>query len=293
MEFPTSLPLPRRLLGQLDEFERRTASGEPPAQPRDAATVILLRDGAAGDGVPEASGPEAYLLRRASTMKFAPGAYVFPGGSVDRRDLDHTVTWAGPTPREWADRLRVDVPVARGLLCAAVRETFEESGILLAGPTEGSVVADTTGDDWEADRQELIDRTLSLAEFLDRRRLVLRSDLLRAWAHWITPEFEPRRYNTYFFVAALPDGQRTRAVGGEADRVAWLHPHGALDAYRRGEMMLMPPTAMTLAELAALGSVADVLADGDTRALEPRMPRAVRTDEGAYLVLPGHPEYQR
>ncbi len=90
-----------------------------------------------------------------------------------------TVAWAGPSPSEWATRLGVDEAIARALVCAAVRETFEESGVLLAGPSADSVVADTTGEDWEADRVALETRALSFTDFLDRRGLVLRTDLLR------------------------------------------------------------------------------------------------------------------
>ena len=107
---------------------------------------------------------------------------VFPGGGVDPRDYDTDVAWAGPTPAEWAARLGVDEDMARALVCAAVRETFEESGVLLAGPSADEVVADTTGDDWEADRVALESRELSMTDFLVRRGLVLRTDLLGAWA---------------------------------------------------------------------------------------------------------------
>ena len=96
------------------------------------------------------------------------------------------------------------------------------------------MVGDTTGDDWEADRAALVARELSFAEFLARRGLVLRSDLLGAWARWITPEFEPRRYDTWFFVAALPEGQRTRNASTEADRTVWIRPADAADGLRPG-----------------------------------------------------------
>jgi 8-oxo-dGTP pyrophosphatase MutT (NUDIX family) len=189
------------------------------AAPRDASTVILLRDSPAGLLV--------YLLRRVSSMKFAPGAYVFPGGSVDRRDGDVTIGWAGPSPAEWGAAFGADETIARELVCAAVRETFEESGVLLAGPAEDAIVPDTSADDWEADRESLLDRSSSLAELLARRGLVLRGDLLRPWAHWITPEIEVRRYDTRFFVAALPEGQHTRDVSTESDRVLWIRPADA------------------------------------------------------------------
>ena len=196
------LPLSSALADRAREYAAGVRS---PVEPRQAATVALLR--------PRAGGPEVYLLRRHSGMAFAHGMYVFPGGGVDPRD-DEEVGWAGPGPEVWAARLGVDEALARALVCAAVRETFEESGVLLAGPDGASVVADTTGDDWEADRLALEARELSLTDLLRRRGLVLRADLLGAWSGWLTPEFEPRRYRTWFFVAELPAGQRTRAAGG-------------------------------------------------------------------------------
>jgi 8-oxo-dGTP pyrophosphatase MutT (NUDIX family) len=258
-----------------------------PAEPRHASTVVLLRD--AGDG----PGVEAYLLRRQKTMAFAAGMYVFPGGAVDPRDEALAESsWVGPPPHDWARLLTADTSLATALVCAAVRETFEESGVLLAGTSATEVVADITGEDWEADRLALLDRSLSLAEMHDRRGLVLRADLLRPWAHWITPEVEPRRYDTRFFVAALPDGQRTRDVGGEADRVVWLRPRAALDAYEAGQIGLMPPTAFTLMEMSAFDSVADVLAAGDARDIQPVLPKIVLTDDDeARILLPHHEGY--
>lgn len=283
MDYPVERRLPKGLVARLRQY---ADSGASPVTPRHAATVVLLRDRSDGAGV------EAYLLRRARSMAFAPGAYVFPGGSVDPRDADRTVGWAGPPPAEWASLLDTDASLARALVCAAVRETFEESGVLLAGPTSDTVVEDTRGEAWEAARRALLDRSLPFGELLERRGLVLRADLLRPWAHWVTPEFEPRRYDTHFFVAALPGGQRARDVGGEADRVAWMRPPDALDAYRRGELVLLPPTVATLAELAEVAGVAEALAAGSGCDLSPRMPKPVLSDEGAYLLLPGDPGYE-
>ncbi len=121
-----------------------------PVEPRDAATVILLRS--------SEHGPAIYYLRRQVSMEFAGGMCVYPGGGVDPRDFDADVAWAGPEPAEWAARLGCDEDMARALVCAAVRETFEESGVLLAGPHADEVVADTTGEDWEADRVALESR---------------------------------------------------------------------------------------------------------------------------------------
>ncbi|MGA4801600.1 NUDIX hydrolase [Streptomyces lavendulocolor] len=253
--------------------------------PRRAATVLLLRDGAAG--------PEVHMLRRRASMAFAGGAYAYPGGGVDPRD-EHPVRWAGPAPAEWAARLGLaGAAEAQAVVCAAVRETYEESGVLLAGPTADSVVADTTGDDWEADRAALVARELAFADFLDRRGLVLRSDLLGAWARWITPEFEPRRYDTWFFVAVLPAGQRASNASTEADRTVWIRPAEAAAGYDRGELLMMPPTIATLRSLERYGTAADALAGAPDQDLAPVLAQARLEGDHVVLSWPGHDEFTK
>jgi 8-oxo-dGTP pyrophosphatase MutT (NUDIX family) len=228
---------------------------------------------------------EVYMLRRKASMAFAPGAFVFPGGSVDARDADEQLAWAGPDAAEWGRIFDAPPALARALVCAAVRETFEESGVLLAGESADSVVADTTSDEWEADRRALLDRSVSLAELLTRRDLVLRADLLRPWSRWITPVVEPRRFDTRFFAAALPAGQRTRDVGGEASEVAWVTPATALQDWERGDIRLFPPTAVTLSELAACGDVETVLTG--PRAVAPLIPEIQEREGAVWLTVPG------
>ncbi len=253
--------VPAGLAARAESF---LAGASPPVPAKGAATVLLLREG------PE--GLQVYLLRRHGEMAFAAGMYAYPGGTVDPRDFDAAVAWAGPTPAEWADRLRCAPDEARALICAAVRETFEESGVLLAGTAGDTVVADTTGEDWERDRAALVDRGLSFSDFLDRRGLVLRTDLLAAWAHWITPEFEPRRYDTRFFLARLPVGQLTRDVSGEADRVAWMRPRDALDGVEAATMRMLPPTSVTLDELSAHATPDAAMAAAAARVITTIMP---------------------
>jgi 8-oxo-dGTP pyrophosphatase MutT (NUDIX family) len=267
-----------RLPGELAGAARDILAGhQAPAVPRDAATVMLLRS--------RPVGLEVYMLRRKPTMAFAPGAYVFPGGSVDARDADEQVAWTGPDAAEWGRIFDAPASLARALVCAAVRETFEESGVLLAGESADSVVADTTSDEWEADRRALLDRSVSLAGLLGRRRLVLRADLLRPWSRWITPVVEPRRFDTRFFAAALPAGQRTRDVGGEASEVAWVCPAEALLAGERGEIRLFPPTAVTLSELADCGTMETVLAG--PRQVAPIIPEVQLREGAVWLTVPG------
>ncbi len=275
------IPLPASLVEEAAAY----ASGErTPAEPRNAATVVLMRPGTAGSSP---AGPEVYLLRRQASMAFAAGMCVFPGGGVDERDFDHAVAWAGPTPSSWADRLGTDEATARALVCAAVRETFEESGVLLAGPSSSSVVSDTTAESWEADRVALESRELSFTAFLDGRGLVLRTDLLGAWSGWLTPVFEPKRFRTWFFVAALPAGQVTRDVSTESSSVTWMGALDAAAAVDAGQLLMLPPTYLTCLEVGLHSSPREVLsAAGDRGPVEMFMPEVEGSGPSAALSIP-------
>jgi 8-oxo-dGTP pyrophosphatase MutT (NUDIX family) len=273
--------VPRGLAERAREF---AATGRTPAVPRDAATVILLR---------QAPDVEAFLLQRTDALEFAPGACVFPGGSVDERDGDGQIGWAGRSPAEFAGWLNTSPERARALVCAAVRETFEESGVLLAGPSPTELVQDTAT--LALDRRALLEGSCSLAELLSRRGLVLRADLLTPWARWVTPEFSPRRFDTWFFASPMPPGQVTAVTGGpdhepaESVSGSWLKPPDALQAARAGQITLLPPTAVTLAELAGHQDVASILAQ--RRVITPLLPRVVVEQERAWLALPQATKY--
>ena len=254
-----------------------------PAPPRQAATVLLLRDGG--------TGLEVYLQRRTRGMPFAGGMTAYIGGGVDPRDGDTEIAWAGPGPGRWAAVFGCDERTARELVCAAVRETFEEAGVLLAGPAEeaggsAAVVPDVSGDAWETQRQALMSRELSLAELLAAGGLAVRSDLLRPFAHWITPPVEPRRYDTKFFAAALPGGQQARHVSGEADEVSWLTPAAALAEMRAGTRPMLPPTIHTLEQLQPFPDMAAALAGSPPEPLHPISPTFVEEPDGRWAVLP-------
>jgi 8-oxo-dGTP pyrophosphatase MutT (NUDIX family) len=227
----------------------------PPLTPRPAATVMLIRDRPDGIAV--------FLMRRHSAMEFAAGVMVFPGGGVDDRDRNAQIAWTGPPPSWWAQRFGVETELAEALVCAAARETFEECGVLFAGPADdpgGIVGLVANASVYRESRLALADRTLSFADFLRRENLVLRADLLRPWAHWVTPEAErTRRYDTYFFVAALPEGQRADGDNTESDRAGWATPQAAIDDFAAGRCFLLPPTWTQLDSLAGR-TVADVLA---------------------------------
>ncbi len=210
------------------------------------------------------------------------------GVGVDPNDAEPGLAWAGPTPAEWASSLGVDEAMARELVCAAVRETFEESGVLLAGPDATSVVADTSGDDWEADRVALEAHQLSFHDFLVRRGLVLRSDLLGAWTGWLTPIFEDRRFRTWFFVALLPEGQVTRDISSESSAVEWRTADSAVQEAIAGSVMMLPPTFATCLEIAQYDSPQSVLEQSRGRQVEMFMPEIVELDEGFTLSQPDY-----
>ncbi|MGV0870675.1 NUDIX hydrolase [Mycolicibacterium sp. XJ879] len=241
---------------------------EEPLIPRPAATVMLIRDKQPDAG----RGVEVFLMRRHSAMEFVGGVMVFPGGGVDDRDRNADVAWMGPEPSWWAQRLGVDGELAEALVCAAARETFEESGVLFAGAADDSDVLVDDASVYRDERQALVDRSLSFADFLRTEKLVLRADLLRPWANWVTPKEErTRRYDTYFFVAALPDGQRADGENTETDAADWITPEEALQDFAESKTFLLPPTWTQLDALAGR-TVAEVLAvERQITAIEPHL----------------------
>jgi 8-oxo-dGTP pyrophosphatase MutT (NUDIX family) len=250
---------------------RNNADG-PPSTPKDAATVILLRD--------TPGGAEVFLQHRVKGMAFAGGMTVFPGGGVDPRDADASVAWVGPPASWWAEQFTCDEALARALVCAAVRETFEESGVLLAG-TEDTVLADVAP--YHEARKALESREISLAAFLADAGLTLRADLLRPFAHWVTPPEEKRRNDTRFFVAKLPEGQRADGATSEAVSTGWQPPAEAVQDAREGRRGLMPPTWLTLVELAEFANADAVLAE--PREIVKTVPTLVSDGETVRVVL--------
>ena len=279
---------------------RRPPGAGTAVEPRPAATIMLVRNGIAGstgikgtagiNGTAGAarpgSGVEVFVFRRVAAMQFAAGMHVFPGGRVDERDADPSVPWQGPPPGDFAGPLSADVELARALVVAAVRETFEECGVLLAGEPGGAVlrIDETSWDDaWRARRERMAAGDLGLAELLVGAGLVLRADLIRPWAHWITPPGEaPRRYDTRFFVAGMPLGQLARDLGGEGEHARWLSAADGVGQYADGLTRMLPPTVVCLEELAAAASVEQLL--DTTRRIRPVMPWPVALPDGGFAV---------
>ncbi len=225
---------------------------EDPLVPRPAATVMLVRD--TRDGI------KVFLMRRHRQMDFVAGVMVFPGGGVDDRDRNADIAWHGPDKDWWAGRLGVDAELAEALVCAAARETFEECGVLFAGAVDDPDLLVDDASVYRDQRAALESKELSFGEFLRAEKLMLRADLLRPWANWVTPKEErTRRYDTYFFVGALPEGQRADGENTETDQATWVTPEAALEDFTAKRNFLLPPTWTQLDSLAGR-TVADVLA---------------------------------
>ena len=246
---------------------------------KDASTVMVIRDSTAG--------PEVFVARRVKGMAFAGGMTVFPGGGVDAADDDPDLAWTGPAPTWWAERLGCDEPRARRLVCAAARETFEECGVLLADHLDGAAVSDAGR--YHSARAELEAHELSFSGFLEREELSLAAGRLRPFDHWITPEVEKRRYDTRFFLAALPGGQEPDDLTTEVDLTMWARPVDLLADFRTGHSMLLPPTWTQLRHLAEFADVDSALAA--SRTIAPIQPEIIEHRGGIRVGFDGSDEY--
>lgn len=258
-----------------------------PTVPRPASTVVLTREGR--DGV------EVFLVRRKASVAFMAGAHVFPGGAVDQVDRS-----ADPAPRVWCDG--IDVALARmpdvtpeaaiAFHMAAVRELFEEAGVLLARNGRGKMLAIPPGDvaSFSEVRRAAIEEHLPLLVVAETEGVRLALDALVPFARWITPELESRRFDAYFFLAAMPQGQQASHDAHEASESCWISPRLALDRCRAGEIALPPPTWTTLRWLAELATVSEALDWASTRRVPIVQPSMRILESGARLVLlPGDP----
>lgn len=276
----------------LERLPRGFAEGithpvDDPAPPRPAATVVLLRDpdprGGKGDG------PEVLLLRRAHTVGFVPGAYVFPGGRVDRSDGDDAVLrhLTGVEPANLARRMGHmphGSPPAAAYLVAAFRETFEETGIL-----PGVDAARLAGSETARLRDRLLADEIPFHGVLDALDARLDAASAAYIAHWVTPRVEPRRYDTRFFALRVSRGLPVTLRGAESTHALWLTPALALQRHERGELPMIFPTIRTLEALAEFATAGEVLEAYERRTVPRILPRLVRTSTGVEIVVPDPP----
>ena len=271
------------------------AAGEPPAPLteiplRDAATVMLVRD------APDGGGLEVAMLRRNLNSDFVGGAYVFPGGAVDPDDRHANLdaVCVGRTDTDASERLGVEHG-GLAFWVAAIRECFEEAGVLLARHTDGDVItfADPVVDARFIEHRRAVDSgERRLVEICAEEDLQLIVDDIYFFSHWITPEGAPRRYDTRFFVARAPEGQVPLHDDREVIANLWIRPADALARYRAGEFDLVFPTMRSLMALERFACADDALAAAAAVNQVPAiLPRIVEDASGYRILLPGDDGY--
>ncbi len=258
--------------------------------PRDAATVMLVRDGEAG--------LEVLMLRRALDAVFVGGAYVFPGGAVDDGDRhdDLDPVCRGRSDAEASALLHLDGPGGLAFWVAAIRECFEEAGVLLAYEPDGDIVRldePGTTERFAAHRRAVDRGERRLVEVCAEEGLRLAVDRIHYFSHWITPEGPPRRYDTRFFVAAAPERQTPLHDERETIETRWITPADALARHAKGELDLILPTIKNLEAIGRFATADELLtaaeeAAGDVPAV---LPRIVDDGGGMRILLPGDPGY--
>ena len=237
-----------------------------PAEPRPAAVVIPVRDG--GGGL------EVLLLQRSRRSRFLPGTWVFPGGALE--EVDGRVPLVGGEEAA----ARMGTPNARVLMVAGLRELFEEAGL----PFRSGLSV--------ADRAALISGELTLEQLCARREWSIDVGGLHPWAHWITPEREPLRFDAWFFALVVEPAVEIRHDRQETVASGWFEPAAALARHVAGGMLLSPPVFRTLQELAECADPEAVVAASGARALPPIMPRWLDQPGGHILfLLPGDVDY--
>jgi 8-oxo-dGTP pyrophosphatase MutT (NUDIX family) len=248
--------------------------------PRDAATVMLVRDD------PDL---QVFMLRRNLNADWVGGAYVFPGGAVDPGDADAAILARCPDRTDAA--ASAELGLHEGGLrfwVAAVRETFEEAGVLLARSAATGELVDPSQPRLEPLRAALNAGSITFAELLESEDLLLDVGGMQVFSHWITPEGNHRRYDTWFFVAAAPDGHAYVHDEGETVASTWIRPADAIAASDAGDFELIFPTRKSIEVLSRFDHAADLL-DAVAQATEvptTNRPRIVLEDGAQRIVFP-------
>src|SRR5438552_3070221 len=245
-------------------------------KPRPASTILLLRDGAAKKEI------EVFMMVRHYEIDFNSGALVFPGGSVDKGDNDII---ANPSLYSGGEGMEAGELSFR---IAAIRETFEESGILLARPNGSTALVDAgrAGEIETAHRTALCESKISFLNVLTQTGMVLALDELVPYAHWVTPEGMPKRFDTWFFLAAAPPEQIGAHDGKESTDSIWVSPREALEGGETGRFKLPFPTTRNLIKLGKQGSVRAALDDSRGKSVVTVTPVMTKTGGGRQLRIP-------
>ncbi len=249
------------------------AAGVVPTRP--AATAVILRDGK--------TGIEVFMVVRHQEIDFASGALVFPGGKVDAQDA----------AAEWAELAPHSTTLDRTFVVAAARETFEEAGLVLARRrgSQAMLGAEDAHRLVETYRPRLLARATSFLDLVRSEDLLLATDLMVPFAHWITPERQPKRFDTHFLLVAAPVEQLGAHDGGESVEGFWIAPQQALRDAEAGTRTLVLPTQMNLLKLTRYASVAEAVTATRTSRIVTVTPRVERLANGRKLHIPAEAGY--
>jgi 8-oxo-dGTP pyrophosphatase MutT (NUDIX family) len=243
---------------------------------------------------------EVLLLRRHADMKFLGGTWVFPGGGLSPHDCKPPAMsrLLASSDHDLKDVQLAAVPsdLVQGLLIAACRETFEETGVLLAQFADGTPCDAALVERLQAERAGIDADAGAFARMLEREQLYLNAAKLVYWSHWITPSStRPTRYDTRFFALALPEAQNVSALSSESTEAAWLTPRAVQEAAKRRDMNVPAPTMRNIEDVQACyeqyGSVAALLAAESGRLVLPILPKAVETEQGKIVLMPWDADY--
>ena len=250
------------------------------AVPRPASTILLLRDGAGGE-------IEVFMMVRHYEIDFNSGALVFPGGSVDKGDQEIISRPELYSGGEGLDAATLSFRIA------AIRETFEESGILLARPRGSATLIDAkrAGEIEAASRTALCEAKTTFLKVLTDNGVSLALDELVPYAHWITPEGMPKRFDTWFFLAAAPPEQAGAHDGKESTDSIWVSPREALAGGESGRFKLPFPTTRNLIKLGKQSGVQAVIDDSRGKPIVTVMPVMTRLNGGRQLRIPADAGY--
>jgi 8-oxo-dGTP pyrophosphatase MutT (NUDIX family) len=249
---------------------------------RPASTVVLLRE--------KGAAIEAFLVRRHQKATFLGGAHVFPGGGVDEVDCaGDSLEWCAGVAAAIERMPSLPAPLAVGHHVAALRELFEEAGVLLAYDGDALLGDRRAAPELGADRRALHEGRATLARIVRGRGWRLALDALTPLSHWVTPEFEPKRFDTRFFIAAMPPGQTPAHDTSETVESAWMTPADALARAGDRSIYLPPPTWTTLRALAPARSIADARSIAARAHIVPILPRHMRESDREMLIMPGDP----
>ena len=264
-----------------------------PVAPLNAATVMLLRE------TPSAKPFEVLLMRRHARQSFMGKAFVYPGGQLDDSDCDPGLAdrangLTAEQAKQFLNEPDLSDEMALGLFFAAVRETFEESGVLLAQWASGEKIDFTdnqTRQRFARYRDRIHDQEMTLRDLAGKENLAFRLNDLRPYARWVTPEAEKKRFDTRFFLATLPAGQKPLHDSREMTETLWVKPEKALLKQNKGDMLLMPPTMKTLEEMANQSSLSDMFALASPTSIQPIMPQVAIEGDSIVIKLPHDPDY--